>query len=62
MVYQVKRITFILVNRVEQQKLNKTTVQQPFGWVFDVQLGLRQIQAQIITTSDFTIIQQAAGL
>ena len=40
--------------RVEYQKLN----QRGFGF----QLGLRQKQALINTTSDFTTIQQPAGL
>ena len=48
-------------NGVERQKLNQTTVELPFGSVFGVQLGLRQTQALINTTTDFTIMQQAAG-
>ena len=43
-VFHVKRVTFFLVNRVEHQKLNQTTAELPFGWVFCVQLGLRQTQ------------------
>ena len=35
-----RAIIFFLVNRVEHQHLN----QLPFGWVFVVQLGLRQTQ------------------
>ena len=45
------------MNRVEHQKLNQTTAELPFGWVFGVQLGLRQIQA-LINTNHQTIIQQ----
>ena len=48
-VFYVKRVTFFLVNRVEHQKLNQTTAELPFGWVFGVQLGLRQTQALIRT-------------
>ena len=33
--------TYFLVNRVENQKLNQTTAELPFGWVFGFQLGLR---------------------
>ena len=36
-------------NRVEHQKLNQTTAELPFGWVFGVQLGLRQTQSLINT-------------
>ena len=36
-------------NRVEHQKLNQTTAELSFGWVFGVQLGLRQTQALIKT-------------
>ena len=43
-VKRFKRITFFLVNRVEHQKLNQTTAELSFGWVFGVQLGLRQTQ------------------
>ena len=39
-VFYVKRVTFFLVNRVEHQKLNQTTAELPFGWVFVVQLDL----------------------
>ena len=38
-----------LVNRVEHQKLNQTTAELSFGWVFGVQLGHRQTQALIKT-------------
>ena len=38
-------------NRVEHQKLNQTTAELSFGWVFGVQLGLRQTQALIKTTT-----------
>ena len=38
-------------NRVELQKLNQTTAELSFGWVFGVQLGLRQTQALIKTTT-----------
>ena len=34
-------------NRVEHQKLNQVTAELPPGWVFGVQLGLRQTQALI---------------
>ena len=40
-----------LVNRAEHQKLNQTTAELSFGWVFGVQLGLRQTQALIETTT-----------
>ena len=36
--------TYFQVNRVENQKLNQTTAELPFGWVFGFQLGLRQTQ------------------
>ena len=49
--------TLFLENRVEHQKRNQTTTELPFGWVFGVQLGLRQTQA-LITTNRKTIIQQ----
>ena len=42
-------IKSFLVNRVEYQKLNQTTAELPFGWVFGIQLGLRQTQALIRT-------------
>ena len=42
-------------NRVEHQKLNQTTAELSFGWVFGVQLGLRQTEA-LITTEDIIII------
>ena len=41
--------TYFLVNRVENQKLNQTTAELPFGWVFGFQLGLRQTQALVWT-------------
>ena len=41
--------TYFLVNRVENQKLNQTTAELPFGWVFGVKLGLRQTHALIKT-------------
>ena len=44
-------------HRVEHQKLNQTTAELSFGWVFGVQLGRRQTQA-LITTNRKTIIQQ----
>ena len=34
-------------NRVEHQKLNQVAAELPPGWVFGVQLGLRQTQALI---------------
>ena len=34
--------TYFLVNRVENQKLNQTTAELPFGLVFGFQLGPRQ--------------------
>ena len=43
-VYSVRWATFFLINRVENQKLNQTTAELPFGWVFGFQLGLRQTQ------------------
>ena len=36
-------------NRVEHQKLNQVAAELPPGWVFGVQLGLRQTQALIKT-------------
>ena len=36
-------------NRVEHQKLNQEAAELPPGWVFGVQLGLRQTQALIKT-------------
>ena len=36
-------------NRVEHQKLNQVAAELPPGWVFGVQLGLRQTQALINT-------------
>ena len=41
------RRNFFLVNRVEHQKRTQTTAELPFGFVFGVQLGLRQTQALI---------------
>ena len=37
------------MNRVENQKLNLTTAELPFGWVFGFQLGLLQTQSLINT-------------
>ena len=34
-------------NRVEHQKLNQVVAELPPGWVFSIQLGLRQTQALI---------------
>ena len=53
--------THHLANRVDHQKLTQTTAKLPFGLVFGILLGLRQTHALINTTSDFTIMQQAAG-
>ena len=39
----------VMSNRVEHQKLNQTTGELPFGWVFGVQLGFRPTQALINT-------------
>ena len=36
-------------NRIEHQKLNQVAAELPPGWVFGVQLGLRQIEAVIKT-------------
>ena len=44
------------MNRVENQKLNQTTAELPFGWVFGFQLGLRQTQA-LINTFCMTVIK-----
>ena len=41
----VHAVFFFLVNRVEHQKRTQTTAELPFGFVFGVQLGLRQTQA-----------------
>ena len=41
-VFRASRVTFFPVNRVEHQKLNQPAAEPPPGWVFDVQLGLRQ--------------------
>ena len=41
------RRNLFLVNRVEHQKRTQTTAELPFGFVFGVQLGLRQTQALI---------------
>ena len=48
-VYSVRWGTYFLVIRVEHQKLNQTTAELSFGWVFGVQLGLRQTQSLIKT-------------
>ena len=42
-------------NRVEHQKLNQVTAELPPGWVFGVQLGLRQTEALIKTTRVATV-------
>ena len=39
---QVKHFLTDMSNRVEHEKLNQVTAEQPHGWVFAVQLGLRQ--------------------
>ena len=40
-------------NRVEHQKQNQPAIEKwPFGFVFGVQLGLRQTQALIKTKND----------
>ena len=41
-VFRASQVTFFPVNRVEHQKLNQPAAEPPSGWVFDVQLGLRQ--------------------
>ena len=41
---QVEHFLTDISNRVEHQKLNQTTAELSFGWVFGVQLGLRQTQ------------------
>ena len=38
--------TYFLVNQVENQKLNQTTAELPFGWVFGFQLDFRQTATQ----------------
>ena len=43
-------------NRVEHKKLNQVTAELPPGWVFGVQLGLRQTQA-LINTYHIILIQ-----
>ena len=43
-------------NRVQHQKLNQVTAELPPGWVFGVQLGLRQTQA-LINTYHIILIQ-----
>ena len=48
-VSSVRWDTYFLVNRVKNQKLNQTTAELPFGWVFGFQLGLRQTNALINT-------------
>ena len=40
-------VAFFLVNRVELQKRTQATPPEQFGFVFGVQLGLRQTQALI---------------
>ena len=44
---QVEHFLTDMSNRVEHQKLNQTTAELSFGWVFGVQLGLRQTQELI---------------
>ena len=39
---QVKHFLTDMSNRVEHEKLNQTRAELPFGWVFGLQLGLRQ--------------------
>ena len=56
-VKRFRRVTFFLVNRVEHQKLNQTTAELSFGWVFGVQLGLRQTQA-LISTNYIIVIKR----
>ena len=41
--------TYFLGNRVENQKLNQTTAELPFGRVFGFSLGLQQTQLLINT-------------
>ena len=49
--FGVNRISFFYVNRVEHQKRNQPAIEKwPFGFVFGVQLGLRQTQALIKTS------------
>ena len=38
-----------MINRVEHQKLNQVAAELPPGWVFGVQLGLRQTHALVNT-------------
>ena len=40
-----RRVFYDMRNRVEHQKLNQEAAELPSGWVFGVQLGLRQTQA-----------------
>ena len=42
-----RRVFYDMRNRVEHQKLNQEAAELPPGWVFGVQLGLRQTQAMI---------------
>ena len=46
---QMRHFLTDMSNRVEHQKLNQVTAELPPGWVFGVQLGLRQTQALINT-------------
>ena len=46
---QMEHFLTDMSNRVEHQKLNQVTAELPPGWVFGVQLGLRQTQALINT-------------
>ena len=53
--------TYFLVNRVENQKLNQTTAELPFCWVFGFQLCLRQTQALIRTYYIINIKRRRQG-
>ena len=53
---QVEHFLTDMSNRVEHQKLNQVTAELPPGWVFGVQLGLRQTQA-LIKTYHIILIQ-----
>ena len=44
-----RRVFYDMWNRVEHQKLNQEAAELPPGWVFGVQLGLRQTQSLIKT-------------
>ena len=46
---QMEHFLTEMSNRVEHQKLNQVTAELPPGWVFGVQLGLRQTHALINT-------------